>query len=73
MQVIGYISEKNDKLYDVNTMMKIIGTSKSKIQREIKRSGIIEDMRYKNQFLYSEIKLFTIMEKLLSDKLYKEI
>lgn len=73
MQVIGYISEKNDKLYDVKTMMKIIGTSKSKIQREIKRNGIIEDMRYKNQFLYSEITLFTIMEKLLSEKLYKEI
>ncbi len=65
MRVIGYISEKNDKFYDANTMMKILGTSKSKLQREIKRNGISESMRYKNQYLYSEQILFTIMEKLL--------
>lgn len=73
MRVIGYVSEENDKLYDVETMRKILGTSRSKVQREIKRNKISDFIKYKNQYLYSEKTLFTIMEKLLIDKLTKEI
>lgn len=73
MKVIGYVSEENNKLYDVNTMMTILGRSKSKIQREIKRSGISEYGKYKNRHLYSEITLFTIMEKLLFERIEKEL
>jgi hypothetical protein len=73
MKVIGYISEENDKLYDLNTMIKIIGTSKSKIQREIKRNKLSEYMKYKNQFLYSENTLFTIMERLIIERISKEL
>jgi hypothetical protein len=73
MRVIGYVSEENDKLYDVETMRRILGTSRSKVQREIKRNKISDFIKYKNQYLYSEKTLFTIMEKLLIDKLTKEI
>ena len=72
VKVIEYLSEENDKLYDVDTMRNILGTSRSKIHREIKRNGISMYMKYKNQFLYSEICLFTIMEKMLFEKLEKE-
>ena len=73
MKVIGYISEENDKLYDVETMRKILGTSRSKVQREIKKNKISDYTKYKNQHLYSEKTLFTIMEKLLIDKFKKGI
>jgi hypothetical protein len=73
MKIIGYLTEENDKLYDVNTMMKILGTSKSKIQREIKKIGISKHVMYKNQFLYTEKTLFKIIEKLIIEKLEKKI
>lgn len=73
MKIIGYVSEENDKLYDVETMKKILGTSRSKVQREIKKSKISDYTKYKNQYLYSEKTLFTIMEKLLIDKFKKKI
>lgn len=68
MKVINYLTEENDKLYDVNTMMKILGTSKSKLQREIKRQNISNCTKYKNQYLYSEKSLFTIMEIIMYEK-----
>jgi len=71
MKVIGYVSEENDKLYDVDTMRRLLGTSRSKVQREIKRSKITKYVKYKNQHLYSEKTLFTLMEKLLFEKLEK--
>ena len=72
MKVIGYISEEDDKLYDVETMRSILNTSKSKVQREIKRNKLSESIKYKNRFLYSERTLFTIMEKMLYEKLTRE-
>lgn len=73
MKVVNFVTEENNILYNVDTMRNLLGTSRSKIQREIKRNGITEFMRYKNQFLYTEKSLFTIMEKLLIEKLNKEI
>jgi len=73
MKVVNFVTEENNILYNVDTMRNLLGTSRSKIQREIKRNGITEFMRYKNQFLYTEKSLFTIMEKLLIEKLNNEI
>jgi len=71
-KVIGYISEENDRLFDVSTMREIIGTSRSKIQRELKKNKLSQNMVYNNKNLYSENVLFTIMEKILFEKLEKD-
>jgi hypothetical protein len=70
-KVIGYISEENNRLFDVSTMKEIIGTSRSKIQREIKKNQLTEELIYNNKNLYSEYVLFTIMESILWEKLQK--
>jgi hypothetical protein len=72
MKVIGFVSEENKKFYDVNTMMKILGVSKTKIQREIKRNNFLEFLKYKNQHLYPERTLFHLMEIVLIEKLENE-
>jgi len=72
VKVIGYLSEENDRLFDISSMREIIGTSRSKIQREIKRNKLSENIVYNNKNLYSESVLFTIMEKILFEKLEKE-
>jgi hypothetical protein len=53
-------------------MREIIGTSRSKIQRELKRNKLSQNMVYNNKNLYSENVLFTIMEKILIEKLEKD-
>ena len=70
-KVIGYISEENSRLFDISTMKEIIGTSRSKIQREIKRNKLSEEVIYNNKNLYSEKVLFTLMETILWEKLEK--
>ena len=70
MKIIGYITEENDKLYDFDTIRRILGTSKSKLHREIKRNNM-NGTKYKNQFLYSQNSLFTLIEMVLADKLNK--
>jgi hypothetical protein len=71
VKVIGYLSEENDKLYDISSMREIVGTSRSKIQRELKRNKLSETLVYNNKNLYGEKVLFTIMEKVLIEKLEK--
>ena len=72
VKVIGSLSRENDKLYDISSMIEIIGTSRSKIQREIKRNQLSETLVYNNKNLYTENVLFTIMEKILFEKLERE-
>lgn len=72
VKVIGYISEENDRLFDISSMREIIGTSRSKIQRELKKNKLYQNMIYNNKNLYSENVLFTIMEKILIEKLEKD-
>jgi hypothetical protein len=66
--VIGYITENNNILYDFDTMRRILRTSRSTLHRHIKKNNI-EGTRYKNQFLYSEQSLFSMMELVLLEKL----
>lgn len=72
MRVIGFVTEENNKLYDVDTMRKILGVSRSKVQREIRRNHFTQETKYKNQHLYSEKTLFSLMEKILIEKIEKE-
>ena len=66
--VIGYITENNNILYDFDTMRRILRTSRSTLHRHIKKNNIV-GTRYKNQFLYSEKYLFSMMEIVLLEKL----
>ena len=50
-------------------MIQILGISKTKIQREIKRNNFSEFHKYKNQYLYPEKTLFNLMEIVLIEKL----
>ena len=58
------------KLYDIQSMIKILNINKSKIQRELK-SIDGEIVKYKNLHLYPEKTLFSLMEKILIEKLEK--
>lgn len=69
MRIINFITEDNVKLFDVETMRKILGVSRSKVQREIKRNNLSEILTYKNQNLYSQNTLFSLMETILIEKL----
>ena len=68
MKIIGYLTEEEEKLYDFDTMRKILKTSKSKLHRDIRKNKI-EGTKYKNQYLYSEHTLFLIMERYLMERL----
>ncbi len=58
------------KLYDIQSMIKILNINKSKIQRELK-SIDGEIVKYKNLHLYPEKTLFNLMERILIEKLEK--
>ena len=50
MKIVGYLSEENDKLYDVDTIRKLAGTTRSKIHRELKKNKDSGHIKYKNQY-----------------------
>jgi hypothetical protein len=60
----------NKKLYDIQSMIKILNINKSKIQRELK-SIDGEIVKYKNLHLHPEKTLFSLMERILIEKLEK--
>ncbi len=73
VEVIEYTIGEN-KFYDFDTMMRIIHTNKSKLHREIKRNEILRNncIKYKNQYLYSQTSLFSLLEGFLKERLKKE-
>jgi IS30 family transposase len=71
MKIIGYITEEESKYYDFEMIRGILNVSRSKLYREIKRNNI-QSRKYKNQHLYSEISLFTLLEYKLIDELNRE-
>jgi hypothetical protein len=60
----------SSKMYDIHTMIKILNINKSKIQRDLK-SIDGEIVKYKNLHLHPEKTLFSLMEKILIEKLEK--
>lgn len=73
MRVLSFVNEEDKRYYDVETMKRILGVSRSKVQRVIKRHNFSNDIIYKNQFLYSQEKLFSLMETVLIEKLENEL
>ncbi len=72
MRVLSFVNEENKRFYDIETMKRILGVSRSKVQREIKRNNFSKDLIYKNQYLYSQPTLFSLMERILIEKIEKE-
>ena len=68
---INYSTEREDNLYDFTTIQKILGVNKSKLYRELRKLNDQSFVKYKNQHLYKEQTLFTLMEKVLLQRLDK--
>ena len=60
--------EEGERHYDTYDIQRILRVSRSKVQREIRRLNP-NRIQHKNQFIYGEDTLFSIMEKILSEKL----
>ncbi len=73
MKITGYLTENNDRLYDFETMRRILRTNKSKLYRVINKHRIKEETMFKNKKLYKESSLFTLMEYFLYERLQKQI
>ena len=71
MKIVGYLSEEDDKLYDFDTLRRLIGYSKSKLHRDLHKLQHCEFVKYKNQFLFKEKTLFLLMEQILFERLDK--
>lgn len=67
--MVEFIKGSN-KLYDIQTMIKLLNINKSKIQRELK-SIDGEIVKYKNLHLYPEKTLLNLMEIIFIEKLEK--
>lgn len=65
--IISYLKDEVI-LYDFDTIRRILRTPKSSLHRKFKENKI-EGTKYKNQILYSETILFSMMENLLMEKL----
>jgi hypothetical protein len=65
--IISYLKDEVI-LYDFDTIRKILKTPKSSLHRRIKENKF-KGTKYKNQILYPETILFTMMENVLIEKL----
>lgn len=73
MKVLSFVNEEDNRFYDIETIKRILGVSRSKVQRELKRHNFSNDLSYKNLYLYSQEKLFSLMETILIEKLEVEM
>ena len=71
MKIVKYIIERNNRLYDMNTMKSILGVNKSKLQRDLKKIPEKQIIKYKNQYLFGERTLLILIENLLFERLDK--
>ncbi len=67
--MIYYTDEKENKLFDFNTLQSILKMNKSKLYRALNQIPDVEVIKYKNQFLYKEETLYILMKKRLIEKL----
>ena len=68
---INFVTEKDDNLYDFTSMKEILGVTKSKLNRELQKLPQKDFVKYKNQYLYNEITLLLLMERILFQRLDK--
>ena len=68
---INFVTEKDDNFYDFTSMKEILGVTKSKLNRELHKLPQKEFVKYKNQYLYNEVTLLLLMERILFQRLDK--
>jgi hypothetical protein len=66
---IYYLDENENKLFDFQTLQKVLNMNKSKLYRAIGELEGIEVVKYKNQFLYNEKTLFMLMREKLIERI----
>ncbi len=71
MNILGFVTEENDRYYDFNTLMNVLNMSKSKLYRNLKKADADKVIRYKNQYLYNEKTLLFLIENILVERLKK--
>jgi hypothetical protein len=71
MNILGFVTEENDRYYDFNTLMNVLNMSKSKLYRDLKKVDVDKVIRYKNQYLYNEKTLLLLIENILIERLKK--
>lgn len=69
--MIYYTDEKENKLFDFNTLQSILKMNKSKLYRSLNQIPDVEVIKYKNQFLYKEETLYILMKERLIERLEK--
>jgi hypothetical protein len=68
---IYYLDENENKLFDFQTLQKVLNMNKSKLYRAIGELEGVEVIKYKNQFLYNETTLFMLMRDKLIERMEK--
>jgi hypothetical protein len=63
------MDEKENKLFDFQTLQKVLNMNKSKLYRALGDLNGVEVVRYKNQFLYYENTLFMLMREKLIERI----
>lgn len=71
MKIVEYRIEESKSFYDFTTIQNIIKIDRSKLQRDLRRISGTNFIKYKNQHLYNETILFTIMEEEIYRRLDK--
>ena len=69
--MILYTDANENKLFDFNTLQRILKMNKSKLYRALNQLPNVEVIKYKNQFLYQEKTLFELMKLELINRLEK--
>ncbi len=64
-----YRDKKQGNLIDFKTLQRVLNMKKTTLHRRIKTLNIQEVRRYKNQFLYKEDVLYTLMKIKLIEKI----
>lgn len=63
------MDERENKLFDFQTLQKVLNMNKSKLYRALGDLNGVEVVKYKNQFLYYENTLFMLMREKLIERI----
>ncbi len=71
MNIIAYKVKEGDPYYDFSTIKELLNIDRSMLQRDLRRIAKADFIKYKNQHLYRQDVLFTLMEEQLIKELDK--
>ena len=66
---IYYMDEQENRMFDFQTLQKVLNMNKSKLYRALGGLNGVEVIKYKNQFLYDEKTLFMLMREKLIERI----